>query len=195
LLERAVTEARSKGDPIALAEALVAHAVHSLQSGRVDEAVPHLEEAWGLVTTAANARGIAIVGLYIGQVQAVQGAPEIARRTLGQACDAADPDHPDLVQPIDAAIRALGADKEQVLTASDPLLQVAADAASGDAGAREAIEGALPDLETNGWRLTVPLRLIWDGERDADTLTADIDANSGRLVLDVLRRVSEAPAR
>ncbi len=145
-----------------------------------------------MVTTAANARGVAVVGLLLGQVQAAREAPDAARLTLGRAREAENTGQPDLVQRIDEVIRALGSYKDRVLADFDELLQVAADAAIGTPGARESVEQVLAQIEADGWRLTEPLRRIWDGERNADALTADIDANSALLIRDVLRRVAAA---
>lgn len=62
-------------------------------------------------------------------------------------------------------------------------------AARGDAQAREAVEAALPQLESNGWKITDATRRLWAGERDWHTLSEGIDSNSALLVLRALEEL------
>ncbi|GAB4201578.1 MAG: hypothetical protein OHK0022_23780 [Roseiflexaceae bacterium] len=74
-----------------------------------------------------------------------------------------------------------------------PLLGDIALAAHGDATARELAEALLPQMEQRGWRIADAARRIWAGERDADKLTAGLDAQDTRLVRRVLALVAEGP--
>src|SRR5262249_1700593 len=55
------------------------------------------------------------------------------------------------------------------------LIAAIAAGAGGDAGARAAVEQALPQLEANGWQIGDAVRRIWAGERDWHALCEDID--------------------
>ena len=75
-----------------------------------------------------------------------------------------------------------GPDMGQVLRNFDPLLHDIAAVARGHDEPREQIEETLPKLEENGWRLTDAVHRIWEGERDAEVLTAEVDPNSAQLI-------------
>jgi hypothetical protein len=74
-----------------------------------------------------------------------------------------------------------GPDLEQVLRQFEPLLQRIASAAT-DASQRDALEPVLTDLEQNGWKIRQPVQRLWAGERDAEALTAGLDALESALV-------------
>jgi hypothetical protein len=71
-------------------------------------------------------------------------------------------------------------------------LQSIAAVARGNTELRAEIEALLSQLEEKGWQLSSAVQRIWAGERDAETLTAGIDANSAALVRRVLELL-EAP--
>lgn len=72
-----------------------------------------------------------------------------------------------------------------------PLLWEMATVARGDDALRAEIEVLLPQLEVKGWRLTGPVHRIWAGERDADAVTAGLDASDAALVRELLRLLAE----
>jgi len=105
----------------------------------------------------------------------------------------------------DAAIRAVwemarGFDLEQegrrrvqeVLSGFEPLLQGIAAVARGNSQPRAEIEDLLPKLEEKGWRIADAVRRLWAGERDAEALTAGLDAQDAALVRRALELL-EAP--
>ncbi len=82
-----------------------------------------------------------------------------------------------------------GPDMSQVLRNVAPLLQGIAAVARGDDSARAEIESALPQMEEQGWKLTGAVHRIWEGERDAEALSAGIDPNSAMLVERILELI------
>lgn len=83
-----------------------------------------------------------------------------------------------------------GPDMEQVLRTLAPVLGGIAIAAGGSAGAEAKVRALLPQLDEKGWHLTAAVERIWAGERDADALTAGVDANSARLIRRVLELIA-----
>lgn len=79
-----------------------------------------------------------------------------------------------------------GPDMSKVFENFAPLLHGIAAVARGEEAQRAGIEELLPRLEEKGWQIADAVRRIWEGERDAAELTADIDGNSARLVERVL---------
>lgn len=77
----------------------------------------------------------------------------------------------------------------QVLQQFAPLLQAIANVARGDATQRAEIEQVLPKLESQGWQLSAPVARIWNGERDAESLTAGLDEQDAALVRRILELV------
>jgi hypothetical protein len=77
--------------------------------------------------------------------------------------------------------RAQGPDMTQVLAHFEPLLQALA-AAAKDETRRGELEPTLAEVEANGFRLTDPVHSIWAGERDAEALTAGLDAQDSALI-------------
>jgi hypothetical protein len=77
-------------------------------------------------------------------------------------------------------------DMQQVLENFSPLLQGIAAVARGEQDLRDQIEAALPQLEQNGWQLTDAVHRIWAGQRDPDSLTANVDSNSAQLIRHIL---------
>jgi hypothetical protein len=79
---------------------------------------------------------------------------------------------------------------DEVMQQFEPLLQAIAAVARGEEPDgdlnRAAIEQLLPQLEENGWMLREPTQRIWAGERDGDSLTADLDAQDAQLVRRIL---------
>ena len=47
---------------------------------------------------------------------------------------------------------------------------------------RGELESTLAEAESNGWRLTDPIHRIWAGERDAEALTAGLDAHHSSFI-------------
>ncbi len=83
-------------------------------------------------------------------------------------------------------------DMQEVLAQWEPLLQSIAAVAQqieGEIG-QEDIEALLPQLAERGWQIATAVRRIWAGERDAATLTADIDPNSAMLINRILAILS-----
>jgi hypothetical protein len=74
-----------------------------------------------------------------------------------------------------------GPDLTEVLHQFEPLLQGIA-AAVDDEGLRAQLEPVLADMEQKGWKLTAAVQGIWNGERDAEALTAGLDAQDSALV-------------
>jgi hypothetical protein len=72
----------------------------------------------------------------------------------------------------------------------EPLLQAIAAVAQGDETHRAEIESVLADLNENGWKLAEPVRRLWSGERDPQSLTANLDAQDSAI----LRRILELMA-
>jgi len=64
----------------------------------------------------------------------------------------------------------------------------------GGQGSKNRINRDLARLEQHNWRLTEAAHRIWDGERDAEALTAGLDSNSARLVERVLELLEESSA-
>ncbi len=75
-----------------------------------------------------------------------------------------------------------------------PLITVIAAIANGDATRRAEVEYLLPQIDNNGWQIERAVQRIWQGERDATALTANLDANSAAIVQAVLTAVAAAPA-
>ncbi len=64
-------------------------------------------------------------------------------------------------------------------------------AAKGDAQQREAVEGALPRIEMQGWHIAEAVHRIWAGERDWHSLVEDLDRYDALFLLCVLEKLSE----
>jgi hypothetical protein len=79
-----------------------------------------------------------------------------------------------------------------VLDASEPLLQGLAEVARGDEQHRAEIEAQLPQLEANGYHIAGAVQRIWAGERDAEALTAGLDAQDTALVRRALELIEAA---
>jgi hypothetical protein len=80
-------------------------------------------------------------------------------------------------------------DEADLLREWEPLLAAIAEVARGGEDQRADIEQALAEAEKNGWMLRDPVARIWAGERDADALTAGLDAQDAALVRAVLARL------
>jgi DNA-directed RNA polymerase specialized sigma24 family protein len=80
---------------------------------------------------------------------------------------------------------------EEVLSRFDPLLNAVADVAAGRGGAQlqAEIETILPQLEENGWHLTVAVQQLWAGERELAVLAAGQDGKNVQLVRRLLEIV------
>ena len=86
-------------------------------------------------------------------------------------------------------------DIEQELESFDPLLNDIAAVATGDASTEvmESIESAIKAFPELDRYLGDPVRKIWDGERDIETLVSDLDPVGTLLVrrlLDIINRPS-----
>ncbi len=77
-----------------------------------------------------------------------------------------------------------------------PLIDAIAAVARGQAGAevRTQIEGMFDTLTQNGWDIVNAIRSIWDGERDAQALTAGKDPNSSAIIRAILAAVAGQPS-
>ncbi len=64
-------------------------------------------------------------------------------------------------------------------------------AAHGDAQARAKVMKELPAGEQRGWHISEGIQRIWQGERDGQALTEDLDAGSALVLLRVLERLAE----
>jgi hypothetical protein len=80
---------------------------------------------------------------------------------------------------------------EEVLRRFDPLLQAVADVAAGRGRPqlRAEIETILPQLEENGWHLTVAVQQLWVGERELAALTVGQDEKNVQLIRRLLEMV------
>jgi hypothetical protein len=76
---------------------------------------------------------------------------------------------------------AQGPDLTQLLAEFETFLQAFASNAK-DETRRGELEPILADLEAKGFRLTDPVHRIWAGERDAEALTAGLDAQDSALI-------------
>lgn len=86
-------------------------------------------------------------------------------------------------------------ERERGLQQFAPLLQDIAAVALGHSEARAEIEERLPEIEAKGWKLTDPVRRIWAGERDVETLTAGLDSQDSALIHRVLELLkSDTPS-
>jgi hypothetical protein len=79
-----------------------------------------------------------------------------------------------------------GGQTEQVVRQLEPLLRDIAAVAQGDDAPRARVEAALAQLEQQGVHLQAAVQRIWAGERDAEALTAGLDAIDSTLVRRVL---------
>ncbi len=82
-----------------------------------------------------------------------------------------------------------GPSPAEILANFGPLIEAVVAGARGNRQARAAVEATFDDLEQNDWRIVEPIRLMWAGERDEDTLTAGIDSNSALIVREILKRL------
>lgn len=73
----------------------------------------------------------------------------------------------------------------------ESLLQAIAAVALGNHEPRAEVERVLADVEQRGWQLSAPTERIWAGERDASTLTSDLDEQDALLVMRVLAIIVE----
>ena len=89
-----------------------------------------------------------------------------------------------------------GPDMQEVTRVFDPLFRIIAEVARGDTheSVQSKVEEGLVKLEELGWPLTEPVHRIWAGEREPETLTAQMDANSTILVHRILELVNQ-PSR
>jgi len=70
----------------------------------------------------------------------------------------------------------------------DMFVRAVAMVAKGEGGPemRQDLGSLLSEFEENGWQLSNAVRQIWEGERDFETLTRDIDPNSAIIVERIL---------
>src|SRR5438128_1232088 len=80
---------------------------------------------------------------------------------------------------------------DDVVQQLEPLLRAIAALAMGDATHRGEIEGVVADLEGKGWHLKEAVQRLWEGEREAEELTRELDEQDTALVLRVLEIVGE----
>ena len=67
-----------------------------------------------------------------------------------------------------------------------PVIEAVTAGCKGDAWVREMVEGRFDSFRKDNWQIVDAIQCIWNGERDADALTADIDYNSRAIVLAIL---------
>jgi tetratricopeptide (TPR) repeat protein len=87
-----------------------------------------------------------------------------------------------------------GPDMTRILEKWQLLLADMAAVALGDDAPRASIEELLPKLEEKGWHIDAAVRAIWDGERDAEKLVADLDDSDATLVKHVLELIAQGAA-
>ncbi len=63
---------------------------------------------------------------------------------------------------------------------------------NGDEEAKAQIEGLFDTFRKGNWQIVDAIQQIWTGERDAETLTDDIDYNSRAIVLAILQHLTGA---
>jgi tetratricopeptide (TPR) repeat protein len=86
----------------------------------------------------------------------------------------------------EAAKAEAGRQVQEVLSNFEPLLQLVAAGARGDAHGREVVEGLFPELEEKGWHIVEAVRRVWEGERDAEAVAGGLDRDEAALVRRVL---------
>jgi hypothetical protein len=79
---------------------------------------------------------------------------------------------------------------DDALERFEPLLHLIANVGLGLAEPAPELEALFPELEANGWAITMPVLRIWEGERNRAALTAGLDGNSARLVHRILDLMS-----
>ncbi len=72
------------------------------------------------------------------------------------------------------------------------LISDIAAAAKGDSQARAKVEATLPELEEQGWYITIAVQRIWAGERDWYTLVDDLDRQDALLILRMLETLAQS---
>jgi len=77
----------------------------------------------------------------------------------------------------------------RILQQFDPLLRAIAAVANGDERERKEIEELLPKLQEGNWQISDAVQRIWNGERDAESLTQGLDEQDSALVRRVLEYV------
>lgn len=88
-----------------------------------------------------------------------------------------------------------GLEAAQVMQQFEPLLQDIAAVARGETHVpRAEIEKFLQDLESKGWQLLAPVRRIWDGEGDVDSLAAGLDDMHAALIERILELIEKPDA-
>ncbi|HEU4326542.1 MAG TPA: tetratricopeptide repeat protein [Roseiflexaceae bacterium] len=85
-----------------------------------------------------------------------------------------------------------GSNMPRLMQEFAPLLSAIAAATRGKQAQREQIKQVLSQLDQKGWQLTIPVGRIWNGERDADVLTTEVDPNSAMLVRRILELVESS---
>jgi tetratricopeptide (TPR) repeat protein len=76
----------------------------------------------------------------------------------------------------------------------EPLLQAVAAVTYGDERPRADIENILLSLEEQGWRISEPVKRIWQGERNLTTLMTGLDGMDKALVQRVLVIIEQKDA-
>ncbi|MBA3468080.1 MAG: hypothetical protein H0T53_00415 [Herpetosiphonaceae bacterium] len=79
-----------------------------------------------------------------------------------------------------------------VLENFESLLQAIATVALGNDEQRAEVEQILVTVEQRGWRLSEATGRIWAGERDATSLTSDLDEQDALLVMRTLAIIAES---
>jgi hypothetical protein len=89
----------------------------------------------------------------------------------------------------DVGILAGGEDRSAVTALVEdfaPLLADIVAVASGNDARRGVVEQVVAGLAQVGWQLQVPVAMLWDGERDPDLLTANLEDEEIILVRRIL---------
>jgi hypothetical protein len=103
--------------------------------------------------------------------------PQVAQAVLDRLAQAG-------VIQLQTAAEKLSLDK--AMERFEPLLHLIANVALGLAEPSAELEALFPELEADGWAITLPVMRIWQGERDRAALTSGLDGNSARLVHRIL---------
>jgi len=146
--------------------------------GEVRRAIGYYEQALLIRQEIGDIAGVATDSFNMALLYQQQGDPA---RALPLAQEAAR---------IFARIGRPNAQVAQQLVAQfSAVIEAVVAAAGGHAQARAAVEGLFAQFEQGGWRIVEPIQRIWAGERDEESLTAGIDANSALIVREILKRL------
>ncbi len=113
----------------------------------------------------------------------------IVRAILERLAGGAPASAPSAPAPAPSSEAEAQAEIRKLITHFQDLIRAAVDGAKGITAARDALENVFPRMAQDGWQIAAPIRRIWDGERDLNTLVAGLDGQDIVLVLAVLHRL------